>query len=756
MQIQEGASKVSEIILKIDGREARGNKGDTILEVCKRNDIYVPTLCHFEGLMNVGTCRMCSVEVQGARGFNTACTTPAQDGMVVKTESPALTDLRRSVLQLLFAERNHYCMYCEMSGDCELQALAYRYQVDHFKYPFMFPKLEVDSTPKYFALDHNRCILCTRCVRACSEMVACDALGPTRRGSATLIAADLDEPIGNSSCVSCGTCVQICPTGALFDKRSAYGGRSTQTETKATVCAGCSLGCEVNVVTRASRVLRIDGKFDSDFNNGLLCEQGRYGQLQGLPNRHLLPLIRGKGGLVHPLIRWSSGLERASMDEALDLVHQELRTRARANGGNSIAGVISPRATNEAVYLFQRLFRGVLGSNYLITLDDDTTPDRSFTTRYWGASLADVENADHILLIGVDLTREHQVLGFAVRRAVRKGASLTLVAPADNGLSDVASLQLAPSQLAYSPADSTLAGVAMHNGSRPALTEADCGAFVNSLMHAIVKGGMAKRGGNGAQALEAELAKYSASTVGKRMGVSEAHIAEAARAYAAATAPVIIWSGSHDGLEMAVLSLAALTGNYDGKRARALRLGKQVNSRGAKEMGGTGAYLPGRVTWDSPLVQRVGRVWGTTPKATPNAARADAVYFLLSDDTTPPSEAMQRLAKEARFVIVHTAYQSPLDEYAHVILPTTTWVERQGSVTSADGLVRNAARVVNPPDEVSDDWATLLELMGRSAVGPKYKDIDEVVKEIARLVPAYGRQHEPPGGTFTPVCVDFS
>jgi len=747
---------VSEIILKIDGREARGQTGDTILEVCEKNSIYVPTLCHFQGLTNVGTCRMCSVEVQGARGFNTACTTPAQDGMVVKTESPALTELRRSVLQLLFAERNHYCMFCEMSGDCELQSLAYRYQIDHFKYPFMFPRYEVDSSPKHFALDHNRCILCTRCVRACAEMVVNETLGPTRRGSATLITADLDEAIGGSSCVSCGTCVQICPTGALIDKHSAYGGRSTQTEMTATVCAGCSLGCAVNVVSRSNRVLRVDGNFNSDFNNGILCEQGRYGQLQNLPERHPFPLIRGKGGLVHPLIRWSSGLDKASLDEALDLVHQELRTRARANGGNAIAGVVSPRATNEAIYLFQRLFRSVLGSNNLVTIGESGLPDRSYTVRYWGASLADVEKADHILVIGVDLTRDHQVLGFALKRAVRKGASLTLIAPADNGLSDLATLRLSTSRSDHTPVEGSLAGVAMHNGSSSTPPSVSYGALVHSLMHTIVKSGGAKPKRDNDSSFVAELTRYEATTISKRTGIPEVQIAEAASAYANAKSPVIIAAGDDDGLEVAVLSLAALAGNYDGKKARVLWLGKQVNSRGAKEMGGTSAYLPGRVTWDSPLVQRIGRVWGMTPVVAPNAPRADAVYFLLSDETAPPSETMLRLAKEARFVIVQTAHKSALDEYAHVILPTTTWVERQGSVTSADGVVRRMARAVNPPEGVEEDWAVLLELMGRFSIGPRFKDIDEVAKEITRLVPGYGRQHEPPAGTFTPVCVDFS
>ena len=213
---------MDDITVTIDGRKLGARRGETILSACQRNDVYVPTLCHFPGLSEASACRLCLVEVSGVRGPTTACTTPVSNGLTIQTDTPKLNTLRRSILEMLMVERNHFCMFCEKSGDCELQSLAYRYGVDHIPYAYLHPRYELDASNPKIILDPNRCILCRRCIRTCAEVAKVGTLGLQYRGSATVVAADLNNMLGESTCNSCGECVKACPTGAIFDRQSAY------------------------------------------------------------------------------------------------------------------------------------------------------------------------------------------------------------------------------------------------------------------------------------------------------------------------------------------------------------------------------------------------------------------------------------------------------------------------------------------------------------------------------------------------------
>ena len=208
------------INLRINGRQIRARSGQTVLEAAKGGGIDIPSLCHHPAITPHGACRICLVEIERQRTLQPACTFPAAEGMKVETESPKVVEERKFVLQMFFSERNHYCMFCEMSGDCELQALAYRYGMDHWTYQNPYPKIPVDGTRKYFIMDHNRCILCRRCIRACNELAANSTLGVKFRGAKTMISADMDSPFGESTCVACGTCLQVCPTGPWWIERA--------------------------------------------------------------------------------------------------------------------------------------------------------------------------------------------------------------------------------------------------------------------------------------------------------------------------------------------------------------------------------------------------------------------------------------------------------------------------------------------------------------------------------------------------------
>ncbi|MGC9349066.1 MAG: 2Fe-2S iron-sulfur cluster-binding protein, partial [Anaerolineae bacterium] len=289
---------MSEVQITINGQPVTAQSGQTILEAAQAAGVDIPVLCYHPSLTAWGACRMCLIEVKGMRGLQTACTCPVAEGMEVETETEDAVEVRKFVLELLFSERNHYCMFCQMSGDCELQDAAYRYGLDHFTYPRPFEKLEVDASRKYFIMDHNRCILCTRCVRACSEIVANHTLDIRERGADSMITADLNVPFGDSTCVECGSCLQVCPTGALVDARSAYGGREKDVVHTETTCLQCSVGCTLDVVTRYSRLLRVDGVWESEPNHGLLCVDGRFKPLYDNRQRVKTPMIRRDGKLV--------------------------------------------------------------------------------------------------------------------------------------------------------------------------------------------------------------------------------------------------------------------------------------------------------------------------------------------------------------------------------------------------------------------------------------------------------------------------
>ena len=406
---------MSDMQLTINGQAVSGKSGQTILEAARAAGIFIPSLCHHPAVSNHGACRICLVEVKGMRGLQTACTCPATEGMQVATETGEIAAGRRFVLELLFSERNHYCMYCQVSGDCELQALAYRYGLDHWRYPRPYQRMQVDASHPYIIMEPNRCILCTRCVRACGEIAANHTLGLCERGSDSMLTADLGLPLGQSSCVSCGTCLQVCPTGALIDLTSAYGGHAEDLTRTRTTCTQCSVGCALDVVTRASRLLRLEGVWDSGPSGGLLCEDGRFAPLWDRRERITAPEVRTNGR--RSAVGW---------DEALGLVAGRLRQ------GN-VLGLAACATTNEALAAFARLFDS-LGSP-AGRLEPAAAPLGGATAR-----LQDLLEADLILVAGVDPMRTQRVVGSFIRRAVDRGARLLLLGECGDRLAEVATL----------------------------------------------------------------------------------------------------------------------------------------------------------------------------------------------------------------------------------------------------------------------------------------------------------------------------
>ena len=407
---------MSEVQITFNGKKVMAQSGQTILEAAQAAGVDIPVLCYHPDLTAWGACRMCLVAVKGMRGLQAACTCPIADGMEIETEAESAVEVRKFVLELLFSERNHYCMYCQMSGDCELQDAAYRYGLDHFTYPRPYEKLGVDATRKYFIMDHNRCILCTRCVRACSEIAANHTLSVRERGSESMIMADLNVPFGESTCVECGSCLQVCPTGALIDARSAYGGREKDVVHTQTTCMQCSVGCTLDVVTRYDRLLRVDGVSGSDPNGGLLCVDGRF-----------TPLYEERKRVQQPLVRRDGQLKPAGWDEALGLVANKLKE------GN-VEGFATGATTNESLSAFSKLFAQVGGKASLL---DTQAPELGFGTV---GTIADIAEADYIIVAGADPLEYQRVIGYLVHRAADQGATVAVIAESENKLSERASV----------------------------------------------------------------------------------------------------------------------------------------------------------------------------------------------------------------------------------------------------------------------------------------------------------------------------
>ena len=366
-------------IIIINGNEFSFEPGKTILQVAQHNSIDIPTLCYLKGTMPTGACRICVVEVEGARSLLPSCATPAADNMVVLTESPAVVKARRVILQLLLSSGNHNCAVrgsdgqdwtqfqlgvhrddgsdelCPVWGDCRLQDLAYRYQVSGEKFEAPESPYPMETVNPFIVRDFSRCIQCGRCVQACNEVQVNNAIHFGYRGSVTKIIAAGDRPLKDSDCVFCGECVQVCPVGALVEKDARYRVRPWETKKVRTTCSYCGVGCQMHlhVNERDNQVVKITGVEDAAPNYASLCVKGRFGfDFIGSPER-----------LTSPLVKENGEFREATWDEALNLVAERLGSIKDEFGPDSIGVFTSARLTNEENYIANKFSRAVLKTN---------------------------------------------------------------------------------------------------------------------------------------------------------------------------------------------------------------------------------------------------------------------------------------------------------------------------------------------------------------------------------------------------------
>ena len=636
------------IQITIDGRQIEVPEGMTVLAAARRNGINIPTLCAQKELTPFGGCRLCIVELAGFRVPIASCTLPVSNGMVIRTQSEALNKSRKFILSMLFSERNHFCPYCQVSGgDCELQNAAYHEGITYWPMQPGWNEFPLDASHPYFVLDNNRCILCRRCVRACAELVGNFTLNMSERGAATLLVADANVPLGESSCINCGTCVQVCPTGALIDRASAYQGHDAVMTSVHSICAGCSVGCGINLSVHDNRIVRIEGDWQGAVNRGILCEHGRYDPINEKRTRLKVPMIK-KNGRLKPV----------SWEEALEATAEHLKPLA-GNATEGLAALASTRLPLEALAMFKELFADRLQSRMVTSFEEGaTTAAVSAVAGRQGAfegRLDLLKNADLVLCLGANIARSHMVAGFMVKRALPKGMRLVNINPEATELDELADLSLKPTP-----------------GSDLAL--------IRGLQAVIVEEGL------GRTALDLPDPAGLIEAAIRATGLSAAALRRAARMLANAISPVILFGKGistqrDEKLVEALLDLARLTGAVDAERQGLLSVKGEANSSAAALLG-----------LDQPFALEGQK----------------AVFALVGDDFV--SNRMIKLLRQAPFLVVQATFSSSLTDHADILLPAAGWAEEGGAFINMDGRLQQAAKALNPPAGVRENNAIISDL----------------------------------------------
>jgi formate dehydrogenase major subunit len=638
--------------LTIDGKPVQVPDGTTVLEAAQAAGIQIPTLCNHPALKPFGGCRLCLVEVEGARTLQPSCTLPENEKMVVLTNTPKVKTARKFVLTLIFSDRNHFCPFCQVSGgDCELQNSALDEGMSHWPFQPSWKQYPVDASHPYFVLDHNRCILCHRCVRTCGELVGNYTLGIEERGASSMLVSDTGIPWGESSCVSCGTCAAVCPTGAIIERRLAYQGHEVQmTETKS-VCVGCSVGCGVTVLTRDNRLVRILGDWDASINGGVLCKEGRF-----------IPVDEDRERITTPLVKKNGKLQPATWEEALEIVASRLKPLAGKNG-DGVAALASTRLPVEALSFFKQIFADGMGSEMVTSIEEgQPTAVVSSLAEELGkpfeANLEALKAADTVLAIGVDLAESHMVAGFLVKRNLPKGTRLVVIDPGANSLDAHANLAL------------------------KATKGADLDVL-KGIRAGLVKLGLVESSLTGKTPAEAdkELAQAAQAT-----GISADDLLAAAGMLGVAEKPVIVY-GKGITTKSAIQTLRQLVDLAQQAGAAVLSIKGSANSLAAAQY----------------RLEKPFQVNGH-----------QAVFVALGDDK-PSQRLVQRLEK-APFLAVQASYVSRLSATADVVLPVEMWAEQEGHYLNLEGRLQKTSRALTAPEGVRSNAEALKALAGKLGV----------------------------------------
>ncbi|MDK2929886.1 MAG: formate dehydrogenase alpha subunit [Bacillota bacterium] len=718
----------------IDGKRVDVEPGTTVLEAARAAGADIPTLCHDPALPPMGACRLCVVEVEGAKGPVASCAMPVSDGMVVRTETDKVIASRRFILDLLLSDHPKDCLTCEKNGACKLQEYAYRYGVRSPRLVGRTRKPSLDQDNPFIERDNEKCILCGRCVRVCQGVQQVGAIDYAYRGFDSKVTPAYDEGLDESPCVFCGNCVAVCPVGALTPKMEKMTGRAWEKSRVRTICPYCGTGCAIFLLVKDGKVVGVEPAKDGPANHGWLCVKGRFGyEFIHHPDRLTQPLVRRDGKLVP-----------ATWDEALDLVASRLGEVKRQHGPDAVAGLSSARCTNEENYVIQKFMRAAIGTNnidHCARLCHASTVAglaAAFGSGAMTNSIDEILMADAIFVIGSNTTETHPVIALRVKEAVRQGAKLIVADPRKIELAEMADVHLQ-----HIP------------GTDVALL---CG-----IMRVILKQGLydeefiATRT-EGFEEFARSLEPYTLEFVEGITGVPAGHIVRAARLYAEAERGTILYTmgitqhttGTDNVL--AIANLAMLTGNVGREGTGVNPLRGQNNVQGACDMGALPNFLPGYQKVDDERARaRFEDAWGAVlPRhpgltvgemfAAAEEGRVRAMYIcgenpVVSDpDATHVRKALEKLD----FLVVQDIFLTETAALADVVLPAASFAEKDGTFTNTERRVQLVSKAVDPPGEARADWEIVVDLARRMGYRMEYTSSAEIMEEVALLTPIYG------------------
>jgi len=732
-----------EVTLEIDGQQVTVPAGTSLMRAAVDAGVRVPKLCATDSLEPFGSCRLCLVEIEGRRGYPASCTTPAEPGMKVRTQSPALQDLRKGVMELYISDHPLDCLTCSANGNCELQDMAGVTGLRNVRYGFdgaNHIKSKKDESNPYFTYDPSKCIVCNRCVRACEETQGTFALTISGRGFDSRVSPGQDQPFMDSECVSCGACVEACPTATLQEKSVIWLGQPEHSVI--TTCAYCGVGCAFKAEMKGNEVVRMTPWKDGKANDGHSCVKGRFAWGYAThKDRILKPMIRSK--ITDP---W----QEVSWETALNHAASEFKRLQGKYGRDSIGGITSSRCTNEETYLVQKLVRAAFGNNNVDTCARVChSPTGYGLKQTLGESAGtqtfkSVEKSDVVMVIGANPTDGHPVFASRMKKRLRQGAKLIVVDPRRIDLVKSPHIK-----------------AAHHLQLRPGTNV----AVVNALAHVIVTEGLV------AEEFVAERCDTLSFSQWREFvarpenapeateditGVPAAELRAAARLFATGGNAAIYYGlgvtehSQGSTTVMGIANLAMATGNVGREGVGVNPLRGQNNVQGSCDMGSFPHELPGyRHVSDSSTRALFEAAWNVEISPEPglripnmfDAALGGTFKGMYCEgedivQSDPNTQHVAAALMSMECVVVQDLFLNETAKYAHVFLPGSSFMEKDGTFTNAERRISRVRKLM-PPKAGYADWEVTVKLAQALGYPMDYANPEEIMDEIAALTPSF-------------------
>ncbi len=731
------------VTLTIDGQEVHAPEGTSVMRAAAEAGLSIPKLCATDQLEAFGSCRLCLVQIDGMKGLPASCTTPVAEGMKVTTQNRQLADVRRGVMELYISDHPLDCLTCPANGHCELQDMAGVVGLREVRYGYEGANhldAKKDESNPYFTFDPSKCIVCSRCVRACDERQGTLALTIQGRGFESTVAASQDDTFMDSECVSCGACVQACPTATLSEKTLIEKGQAEHSAI--TTCAYCGVGCSFRAEMKGEELVRMVPNMNGMANHGHSCVKGRFAIGYAThPDRITKPAIRAK--ITDP---W----REVSWEEAIAHAAGELKRIQAKYGRESIGGITSSRCTNEEVYLVQKLIRAGFGNNNVDTCARVCHSPTGYGLKQTLGESAGTQNfdsvmkADVIFVIGANPTDGHPVFASQMKRRLRQGAKLIVADPRST-------------DLVRSPHIEAQHHLKLRPGTNVAL--------INSIAHVIVTEGLVNeafvRERCEMPAFEAwrnfvTQAHNSPEAMEAVTGVPATELRAAARLFATGGNSAIYYGlgvtehAQGSTMVLGIANLAMATGNVGREGVGVNPLRGQNNVQGSCDMGSMPHEFPGyRHVSDDTVRALFERNWGAPLSGEPGLripnmfeAALDGEFkglYINGEDIVQSDPNTQHVAAALmamECIIVQDIFLNESAKFAHVLLPGSSFLEKDGTFTNAERRISRVRKVMQPKGGYSD-WEVTQMLANAMGYPMNYTHPSEIMDEIARLTPTF-------------------